>query len=111
MPVIKTVIAIMLDILRRDELASFAFIGMPREQEELSTSKRYKVYREFCKRYFNPTSFDHYYDEENSFYALLNKKIDTSILNKQLSDLAKRELKDVAGYLPSVSLNRSVSKE
>lgn len=107
MPVLKTVVGIMLDILRRDELASFAFIGMPRKDENLKLTTRYCVYREFCKRYFNPNSFDHFYDEEKSFYTLLNKKKDTAILYKKVAELAREELKEEGLNLPEISFNRN----
>jgi len=106
-PVLKTIVGIMLDVLKQNELASFAFVGMPRHNEEIKSTTRYCVYREFCKKYFNPNSFDHFYDEEKSFYTLLNKKTDTNRVFKQVAALANEELKDEGVGLPSVSLSRA----
>lgn len=107
LPVLKTIVGIMLDILKKNETASFAFIGMPRHDEDIKLTTRYCVYREFCKKYFNPNSFDHFYDEEKSFYTLLNRKTDTNKLFKQVAELAKNELKEDGETLPSISLSRT----
>lgn len=72
--VLKTIVGIMLDVLSKDHKASFAFIGMPLEKENLDTTKRYCVYEKFCQRYFSTDTFEHFYDKSNSFYMLINKK-------------------------------------
>jgi hypothetical protein len=109
-PVLKTVVCIMLDILNKKPGASFAFIGMPRQEENLEETTRYCVYREFCKRYFNPASFDHIYDEKKSFYALLNKQAAPEKTLKELAELAKQELKEDFTAPEIVSLSGSMSR-
>lgn len=107
--VLKTIIAIMLDVLKRNDSASFAFIGMPKPDESRKVTTRYCVYRGLCSNYFNPENFDHVYDEQKAFYSLLNKKVNTDKLLKQLSDLAQHEIKDEPTH-PVVSLNGSTSR-
>jgi hypothetical protein len=110
-PVLKTVVSAMLDVLyNRNQSASFAFIGMPREGEQTELTTRYCVYREFCKRYFNPASFDHLYDENSSFYAILNKKSNNHRIQKDLELIAAEELKSEQQTSRPVSLGRSVAR-
>lgn len=107
--VLKTIVAIMLDVLRRNESASFAFIGMPKPDEDKAETTRYCVYRGLCSRYFNPENFDHVYDEQKSFYSLLNKKVNTKRQLKDLSDLAQHEIKEEPAQA-AISLNGSTSR-
>jgi hypothetical protein len=106
--VLKTIVSIMLDILRLEPNASFAFIGMPLEQENLDTTKRYVIYEKFCKRYFNINNFEHVYDNEKSFYMLLNKKIDTKKIYAKIGEIAESELSEVINE-SVVSFNRSTT--
>lgn len=92
--ILKTVVSVMLDILERDEFASYAFIGMPRIGEPCENTTRYSVYRKFCERYFNPASFDHFYDDDKSFYAMLNRKSNVDKQHRELIKIASQELKD-----------------
>ena len=107
-PILKTVISIMVDVLRKNEDASFAFIGMPKKNEKKDLTKRYCVYRELCKKYFNPNSFDHFYDERWSFYSLLNKRVNTDKVYKELAKIAKEELKDEQS-IREISFGRSTA--
>lgn len=84
----------MLDVLTKKESASFAFIGMPLENEVLQKTKRFTVYELYCRRYFSHTTFDHFYDESNSFYMLLNKKNNTEKIYNQILEIAQTELQE-----------------
>lgn len=90
--VLKTMVRIMLDVLRCiNNEASFAFIGMPLTNESADTTKRFKVYKIFCRRFFNPDNFHHDFDETKSFYMLLNKKRDTIVMKEEIAKIAEEE--------------------
>lgn len=105
--ILKTIVGIMLDVLKRESNASFAFIGMPLQNETLSNTKRYIVYEKFCKRYFNRNNFEHVYDNEKSFYMLINRKVDTQKVHSKIIKLAEVELAEVESN--SLSLSRSTA--
>lgn len=106
--VLKTVVAIMLDVLRMNETASFAFFGMPLLEEGIEHTKRYNVYRAFSQRYFNPNNFEHYFNEKYSFYSLLNKKNNPEKLTVEVEQVASSELKNEIDNAP-VSFSRSTT--
>ncbi len=58
--------------------ASFGFIGNPTKKEiktkAFRNTKRYRVYQNFAKFFFDPSLFEHIYNIEKSTYILLNKK-------------------------------------
>jgi|SRR6185437_12438462 len=58
--------------------ASFGFIGNPTKPEikkkKFFETKRYRVYQNFAKFFFDPELFEHAYNTEKSTYILLNKK-------------------------------------
>jgi len=105
--VLKTIVAIMLEILSFENNASFAFIGMPLETENIEETKRFIVYRLFCQRYFSYQTFDHVYDEKKSFYMLLNKKVNTEMTYAEILKVAEQELQEEISNLPN--LGRSTS--
>ena len=96
--VLKTIVAIMLDILGKENNASFAFVGMPMVNEKTSSTKRYNVYAKFCQRYFSPNNFEHVYDTSKSFYMLLNKKTDTQKIFSGKIKIAESELRADVGF-------------
>lgn len=107
--VLKTVVSAMLDILKRNEDASFAFIGMPRHQERTNHTTRYKIYSQIARRYFSPSSFDHLYDDQTSFYAILNKKSNISnSQQRELTRIAAEELKSEQEDSQPIPLGGSV---
>lgn len=70
-----TLYHIMLDVLHRDEKASFFFIGAEDEKDELGEStRRYRVYRIFVSTIVSERKFEHFRDNSLSLYILVNKQ-------------------------------------
>lgn len=84
--VMNTVLMISLEIKRKDNLASFGFMGAPKPTESnpktnpenvnldntVANTKRYKVYQLYAKRYFNPEKFEYIYSKSSSILLLRN---------------------------------------
>lgn len=69
-----TLYHIMLDVLGKDKMASFFFIGAEDEHDELGKStRRYNVYRKFVLSTISDKQFEHYRVNELSLYILMNK--------------------------------------
>lgn len=69
-----TLYHILLDVLKKDEKASFFFIGAEDEHDELGKStRRYNVYRKFVLSAITDKLFEHYRVNELSLYILMNK--------------------------------------
>lgn len=71
---IKTVMSIMFEVAKSDSRASFGFIGANTIFENVSNTKRFRVYRCFMQSYFGESSYTHFMNIEKSAYMLLNKK-------------------------------------
>ena len=70
-----TLYHIMLDVLRKDEKASFFFIGAEDEKDELGlATRRFRVYRRFVSSTVSDHLFEHYRRNDLSLYILVNKK-------------------------------------
>ena len=66
---------IMLDVLKRDELASFFFIGAEDEKDQKGMmSRRFRLYRRFVLSTVSEEKFEHYRRNDLSLYILVNKK-------------------------------------
>lgn len=70
---IKTVMAVMNDVAKSDEQASFGFIGANMEGETTFNTKRFRVYERYMHSYFGEESFMHYMNIEKSAYLLLSR--------------------------------------
>jgi hypothetical protein len=69
-----TLYRIMLDVLHRDEKASFFFVGAEDERDELgSATRRFRVYRRFVSSTVSNRLFEHYRRNDLSLYILVNK--------------------------------------
>lgn len=65
----------MLDVLKRDELASFFFIGAEDEKDQKGMmSRRFRLYRRFVLSTVSEEKFEHYRRNDLSLYILVNKK-------------------------------------
>ena len=70
-----TLFHIMLDVLKKDEMASFFFIGAEDERDELGFStRRFRVYRKFVTSVVSERLFEHYAVNTESLYILVNKR-------------------------------------
>lgn len=79
--ILYTVFHIMLDVLRRDEEASFFFIGAEDEKDVPGVMpRRFRLYRKFVLSTVSDKRFDHFRWNELSLYVLVNKQfvVDTS---------------------------------
>ncbi len=84
--VMNTVIAVALEVLSKDSLASFGFLGAPKLSESdvrlnqeninpdntICNTKRYKVYLSYCERLLNPDFFEYIYSNTSSILLLRN---------------------------------------
>lgn len=69
-----TIIHILLDVLNKDQHASFFFIGAEDERDEGGQStRRYRVYRRFVLSTISNNLFEHYRVNDLSLYILANK--------------------------------------
>lgn len=72
--ILFTIYSIMRDILNKDYLASFFFIGAEDEKDELGVAtRRYRFYRRFVSSTISNRVFDHYRVNDISLYVLVNK--------------------------------------
>lgn len=70
-----TLFRIMLDVLKRDENASFFFIGANDEKDEMGKeTRRYRIYRKFVLSTVTDNIFAHFRVNSLSLYILVNKK-------------------------------------
>lgn len=72
-PVIRTCIAILLEIAENDLSASFGFIGANMEGEGSAETKRFRVYRRILTSYFSQEKFEHYQIIQQSAYAMVRR--------------------------------------
>lgn len=71
--IINTCINIMLTIYEKNKKASFGFIGANGFNEDISCTKRYRVYSRIIATYFSNEYFYHKENIEKSAYMLINK--------------------------------------
>lgn len=90
-----TLIHIMLDVLKRDSLASFFFIGAEDERDTSGmVSRRFRIYRRFVSSVVSDETFEHYRRNDLSLYIFINKNSahDTSVLAHKIADEVQRAL-------------------
>lgn len=93
--ILYTIFRIMLDVLKRDPLASFFFIGAEDEKDQKGmVSRRFRLYRRFVLSTVSDEKFDHYRRNDLSLYILVNKGAvtDTSGYAKEIADSVQRFL-------------------
>jgi hypothetical protein len=88
--IIYTCLKIVLTIGSNNNLASFAFIGSPTNDEllkgesKLVKTKRFRVYSTFVTTYFSHDNYEHIVDENKSAYAIISRKsIEKNLYIKQ----------------------------
>lgn len=82
-----TIYHIMIDVLRKDSLASFFFIGAEDEKDiDCKSTRRYNIYRRFVASVISENLFEHYRVNDLSLYMLINRKsvVDTAYLANQI---------------------------
>ena len=64
----------MLDVLKKDNEASFFFVGAEDENDDLGkATRRFRVYKRFTASVVSERLFEHYAIENESLYILVNK--------------------------------------
>jgi hypothetical protein len=77
--IIMTCVNIGIEMLQKNNLASFGFLGMPTLEEikrptnKTLNTKRYRVYQKFASFFFKEENFEHNYDVKTSAYFMLNR--------------------------------------
>lgn len=85
----------MLDVLKRDELASFFFIGAEDEKDQKGMmSRRFRFYRRFVLSTVSEEKFEHYRRNDLSLYILVNKKSvsDSASYAENIANIVQRYL-------------------
>jgi hypothetical protein len=72
--ILATCLQIMKYFYQKNPYVSFGFIGSNSEDEEVSNTKRYRIYRYAMEAFFSPTTFQHFVYEKQSAYILLNRQ-------------------------------------
>lgn len=70
--IINTCVNIMLTVYQKNEKASFGFVGANGFDEDISYTKRYRVYSRIIATYFSDEHFYHKENIEKSAYMLIN---------------------------------------
>lgn len=97
--VLNTISHISLQIVKRDPLASFGFLGAPKESEldsnknaaninadcTVGNTKRYIVYNNYVSRYYDPKQFEYISSNTSSIMLLRNNKNATA-LTKEVAE-------------------------
>ncbi len=97
--VMNTVLMISLEIKKKDNLASFGFMGAPSVAESdpninpenvnidntVANTKRYKIYHLYARRYFNPMKFEYIYGRTSSILLLRNND-NKQLLTKKIAE-------------------------
>jgi hypothetical protein len=97
--VLNTVLSIVIEIIKKDRLASFGFMGAPKISEAdpkinaeninpdctVANTKRYKVYHLYTRKYFNPADFE-YIDSSTSSILLLRNNKNKETLTKEVAE-------------------------
>lgn len=89
--IFNTCIAIASEILKKDPLASFGFIGVDSDDEKsIANTKRYRIYKKLAVTYFSTENFDHQKDDSNSMYLLLNRgnqELNKDEINQKINEI------------------------
>jgi hypothetical protein len=74
--VLRTILAIALEVLKNDEFASFAFVGARKNKEapDASKTQRFRIYKRIAEYFLGNQTFLHSYEERSNSYLLVNKK-------------------------------------
>ena len=93
--ILFTIFRIMLDVLQRDERASFFFIGAEDEKDQKGmVSRRFRFYRKFVLSIVSDVHFEHFRRNDLSLYILVNKRFvdDTAKYADKIADTVQQYL-------------------
>lgn len=76
----------MISLYRKNEEASFFFIGASSEKESmnLENTQRFRIYKRVMQNFFSPLKFIHVEDKQQSFYLIQNKIPNANMLVKAI---------------------------
>ena len=84
--VLTTVGRIMIEVLKENPFASFAFIGSPLPKEKPNNTKRFRVYSKVMRQVISTTQMEHYLSPNSSCYIILNRhNEEPDLLNKVIT--------------------------
>lgn len=103
-PVVITVINILAEILNKNPLSCFAFIGahtiekgLPPEPKD--NTKRFRVYRRLVENKIGPQTFTHFESQIGSSYLLINNKVeDVEAAKEAITKMFKSEFPELASH-------------
>lgn len=75
--IIRTVIEIALHLLKKEQMASFAFVGVPKENKEdklQSNAQRLRIYKRLAEDFLGVQTFLHGVEFQSNCYLLVNRK-------------------------------------
>ena len=99
--ILYTMFHIMLDVLKRDEKASFFFIGAEDEKDQDGmVSRRFRLYRRFVLSTVSDDKFEHFRRNDLSLYILVNKEYvsDTSSYADELANIVNNIYKIISSF-------------
>ena len=94
--ILYTMFHIMLDVLKRDEYASFFFIGAEDEKDQDGmVSRRFRLYRRFVLSTVSDDKFEHFRRNDLSLYILVNKRYveDTASYAAELASIVQKMMR------------------
>jgi hypothetical protein len=107
--VLNTITNICLEIIKKNPIASFGFMGAPTSKETspkknksninpdktIKNTKRHRVYSLYVKRYFSPNQFTHIEFNQSSCYLLknnTNETLNSTVSNEYHNDLISTKI-------------------
>lgn len=107
--VLNTITKICLEIIKKNNQASFGFMGAPTSKESnpkknkknintdrtIKNTKRHRVYSLYVKRYFPPNRFTHIEFNQSSCYFLqnnLNSQLNLTLVNEYHNDIIQTKI-------------------
>ncbi len=112
--ILLTCIHVLLDVLNKHPLASFAFAGSytvdrkNRWTEPISNTQRFLVYRQFVAQFVGNVQFEHFSYDSISAYLLINRACgDTGQKELEIKEMFLRTYKDLDRNTSTLAYRRS----
>lgn len=87
--ILTTCLRIAIEIYKKNNLASFAFHGQRNPDEKICNTKRYRVYKHITASRFDMKKFNHIWNDEFSYYGIINKANNTPNLENVLEEMLR----------------------
>lgn len=98
---LDTVLKIGIDYLKKDDIASFGFMGAPKPKEleenkqddgTVHNTTRYSVYKSYSLRYFNPEKFKFIDSKTSSIFFIRNEKNKDNLPKEKIMRIIKNDI-------------------